>query len=90
MADPRRAPHTTVTPVQGIDIAPVTQWLETNIDGAVGPFTFDLIAGGRSNLTYRVTDGVAVSDLMQAAGFTQVDVTTTGRFFVTGAAVAPA
>ena len=41
--------------MQGIDIAPVTQWLETNIDGAVGPFTFDLIAGGRSNLTYRVT-----------------------------------
>ncbi len=44
-----------MTPVQGIDIVPVTQWLESNIDGAVGPFTFDLIAGGRSNLTYRVT-----------------------------------
>jgi aminoglycoside phosphotransferase (APT) family kinase protein len=44
-----------VTPVQGIDIAPVTAWLESNIDGAVGPFTFDLIAGGRSNLTFRVT-----------------------------------
>ena len=26
----------------------------TNIDGAVAPFTFDLIAGGRSNLTFRV------------------------------------
>ena len=24
--------------------------------GAVGPLTFELIAGGRSNLTYRVTD----------------------------------
>lgn len=44
-----------MTPVQGIDIAPVSAWLESNIDGAVGPFTFDLIAGGRSNLTFRVT-----------------------------------
>jgi hypothetical protein len=44
-----------VTPVQGIDIAPVTAWLESNIPGAVAPFTFDLIAGGRSNLTFRVT-----------------------------------
>ena len=44
-----------MTPVQGIDIAPVSTWLESNIDGAVGPFTFDLIAGGRSNLTFRVT-----------------------------------
>jgi len=26
-----------------------------NISGAVAPFTFDLIAGGRSNLTFRVT-----------------------------------
>jgi aminoglycoside phosphotransferase (APT) family kinase protein len=42
-------------PVQGIDIAPVTAWLEHNIPGAVAPFTFDLIAGGRSNLTFRVT-----------------------------------
>ncbi len=44
-----------MTPVQGIDIAPVTAWLESNIPGAVAPFTFDLIAGGRSNLTFRVT-----------------------------------
>lgn len=41
--------------MQGIDIAPVSQWLAANIPGAVAPFTFDLIAGGRSNLTFRVT-----------------------------------
>lgn len=50
----------TVSVVQGIDIAPVTAWLAANIPGAEPPFTFDLIAGGRSNLTFRVTgaDGV--------------------------------
>ncbi len=30
-------------------------WMEANIDGARGPFTFEMIAGGHSNLTYRVT-----------------------------------
>jgi aminoglycoside phosphotransferase (APT) family kinase protein len=44
----------TVSVVQGIDIAPVTAWLAANIPGAEPPFAFDLIAGGRSNLTYRV------------------------------------
>ena len=42
--------------VEGIDRGPVTEWLATNVAGAVPPFAFDLIAGGRSNLTYRVTD----------------------------------
>jgi aminoglycoside phosphotransferase (APT) family kinase protein len=42
--------------VQGIDVDRVSAWLATNIDGARAPFTFDLIAGGRSNLTYRVID----------------------------------
>ncbi|MDP2289642.1 MAG: phosphotransferase family protein [Actinomycetota bacterium] len=41
--------------MQGISIEPVTQWLVSNIPGAVAPFTFDLIAGGRSNLTFKVT-----------------------------------
>jgi aminoglycoside phosphotransferase (APT) family kinase protein len=39
----------------GIDLARVTTWLEANVAGASGPFRFDLIAGGHSNLTYRVT-----------------------------------
>ncbi len=41
--------------VPGIDVAPVTAWLEANIDGARGPFRFDVIAGGHSNLTFAVT-----------------------------------
>jgi len=41
--------------VQGIDVASVSAWLAANIEGAVAPFGFDLIAGGRSNLTYTVT-----------------------------------
>ncbi|MFM7489854.1 MAG: phosphotransferase family protein [Actinomycetota bacterium] len=41
--------------VAGVDLPKVTNWLEANVAGARGPFTFDLIAGGHSNLTYRVT-----------------------------------
>jgi len=40
----------------GIDVAKVSAWLEAEIEGAKAPFTFSLIAGGRSNLTYRVQD----------------------------------
>jgi aminoglycoside phosphotransferase (APT) family kinase protein len=42
--------------VQGIDVDKVSAWLVENIDGSRAPFTYDLIAGGRSNLTFRVTD----------------------------------
>jgi aminoglycoside phosphotransferase (APT) family kinase protein len=41
--------------VQGIDVERVSSWLVANVDGAVGPFQFSVIAGGRSNLTYTVT-----------------------------------
>lgn len=41
--------------VPGIDIAAVRQWMETHVDGATGPFTFEVIAGGHSNLTFKVT-----------------------------------
>jgi aminoglycoside phosphotransferase (APT) family kinase protein len=41
--------------VPGIDVDRVTSWLETNVEGAAGPFTFEVIAGGHSNLTFRVT-----------------------------------
>mgnify|MGYP006279038465 CR=1 FL=1 len=47
--------------VQGINVESVSEWLVANIDGAVAPFAFTLIAGGRSNLTFRVVgvDGTA-------------------------------
>ncbi len=41
--------------VTGIDVAPVSGWLSEQL-GARAPFTFDLVAGGRSNLTFRVQD----------------------------------
>jgi aminoglycoside phosphotransferase (APT) family kinase protein len=41
--------------VPGINVPAVTDWLHTHVPGAAGPFTFDAIAGGHSNLTYRVT-----------------------------------
>jgi aminoglycoside phosphotransferase (APT) family kinase protein len=46
--------------VAGIEPAAVGAWLEANVAGACGPFRYDLIAGGHSNLTYGVTghDGV--------------------------------
>jgi len=34
----------------------VSAWLTANIAGATAPFTFDLIAGGHSNLTFKVSD----------------------------------
>jgi aminoglycoside phosphotransferase (APT) family kinase protein len=39
----------------GIDEANVTAWMAEHV-GASAPLTFELIAGGRSNLTFRVTD----------------------------------
>ena len=42
--------------IRGIDEAPVSAWLAAHVPGAVPPFSFALIAGGRSNLTYAVTD----------------------------------
>ena len=41
--------------IPGLDVAKATAWLEANVQGATGPFEFDLIAGGHSNLTFEVT-----------------------------------
>ena len=48
--------------VPGIEHGPVSAWLAANIAGARPPFRFQVIAGGNSNLTYRVT-GADGSDL---------------------------
>lgn len=42
--------------VQGLDLPKVSAWLDANIAGVEPPFAVDLIAGGRSNLTYLVCD----------------------------------
>lgn len=41
--------------VKGIDSHPVGAWLDENIDGVKGPYQFEFITGGHSNLTYKVT-----------------------------------
>lgn len=43
--------------MEGIDEEPVTRWLAANVPDLEPPLTFSLLAGGRSNLTYRVNDG---------------------------------
>lgn len=45
-----------VLAVAGIDQPSVTAWLTSNVDDVEPPFTFSLIAGGNSNLTYGVDD----------------------------------
>jgi aminoglycoside phosphotransferase (APT) family kinase protein len=42
--------------VTGINLDRVPDWLERNIAGVTAPFRFELIAGGRSNMTFAVTD----------------------------------
>jgi len=42
--------------VAGIDVANVTDWMSAHAPQVVPPLSFDLIPGGRSNLTYRLAD----------------------------------
>ena len=42
--------------IDGVNEANVTAWFEANVEGAKPPLSFDLIAGGHSNLTFGVTD----------------------------------
>ena len=42
--------------IEGIDEVGVASWFAAQIAGAVPPFRYELIAGGHSNLTFRVQD----------------------------------
>lgn len=42
--------------VRGIDAERIGRWLAANVEGLVAPVEFAPVSGGRSNLTYRVTD----------------------------------
>ena len=42
--------------MEGIDVPKVTAWYEQNIPSTQSPLEFELVAGGRSNLTFKVTD----------------------------------
>lgn len=46
----------------GIDPGPVTAWLADRVPGLVPPLSFDLVAGGRSNLTFLVDDASGLED----------------------------
>ncbi|MFM8310308.1 MAG: phosphotransferase family protein [Ilumatobacteraceae bacterium] len=44
-----------IEPPPGIRPREVSEWLVAHVSGAIAPFTFEAIAGGHSNLTFRVT-----------------------------------
>src|SRR5581483_4018693 len=46
-------------PTPGIEPGNVTEWLAANVEGCRPPVSFELVAAGGSNLTYRVTDAAA-------------------------------
>ena len=50
------APTDAAPAPEGIDPARVTAWFQDHAGSVTPPLTFDLIAGGRSNLTYTVRD----------------------------------
>jgi aminoglycoside phosphotransferase (APT) family kinase protein len=41
---------------RGVNVANVTAWFDEHVPDLAPPLSFELIAGGRSNLTFRVTD----------------------------------
>ena len=43
--------------IPGLDETRVSEFLRRQVPGAEGPFRFELVSGGRSNLTYRVHSG---------------------------------
>ncbi|MBU3864613.1 phosphotransferase family protein [Streptomyces sp. 4503] len=46
------------TTVAGVDVAALQRYFERHVPECAGPLTVTLLQGGRSNLTYAVTDGV--------------------------------
>jgi len=42
---------------QGLDLAALQIYFDTHVPEAVAPIRAELMHGGRSNLTYRLTDG---------------------------------
>ncbi len=44
------------TPIAGFDVEAVTTWIEANTDVLRGPFEWERLVGGHSNLTYALTD----------------------------------
>jgi aminoglycoside phosphotransferase (APT) family kinase protein len=51
----------TETGLPGIDVDAVTAWFVASVPGTVAPLRFSFVAGGRSNLTYRVADAAGAT-----------------------------
>ncbi len=43
--------------VEGLDLAALDRWFTANVDGYAGGLAAEPVSGGRSNMTYRLTDG---------------------------------
>src|SRR5215469_1628635 len=56
MSSRRREMPVADSELPGIDSERVGRWIADNIEGIAGSVEFALVSGGRSNLTYRVTD----------------------------------
>lgn len=41
---------------RGIDVEPISRWLDQELPGAAGPYRFELVTAGGSCLTYRLED----------------------------------
>src|SRR5688572_3716612 len=57
---------------EGIRAATLVPWLERHVPGLVPPLTFTFVAGGRSNLTYRVTDAAGNDYVLRRPPLKQV------------------
>lgn len=49
----------------GYDRPVVEAWIEANVGGLRGPFTWERLEGGHSNLTFRLTDGVGATAVIR-------------------------
>jgi aminoglycoside phosphotransferase (APT) family kinase protein len=76
MDSPDTPPESGVTTDQatpeGIDADRVTGWFADNVEGVVLPLHFSLIAGGRSNPTYRVQDAAGQAFALRRPPFSHV------------------
>lgn len=58
--------------VEGIDAEPVTAWFAEHAADVEPPLTFELITGGHSNLTFRVTDAAGTRWVLRRPPLKQV------------------